>query len=98
MEEKKVFCFFCQKSSLFSGSLSFRANCEHCGEDLHICKNCSFYDESAYNECKESSVEKVKEKERNNVCEYFRPLKETSPNSVSSKDLLKQAEELFKKK
>ena len=99
MSHSFVFCFKCRGQNFFSNSLSFRATCEKCGEDLHICKNCLFYDENSYNECRESSAEKVQDKERNNVCEYFKPLQKADKKTQNSReDLLKQAESLFKKK
>ena len=98
MSEKQVFCFKCSLKSVFQEVLSFRAECEHCGADAHICKNCSFYDESAYNECRESSAEKVQDKEANNVCEYFNPALALQEKQKRKEDLLQQAESLFKKK
>lgn len=98
MSEKAVFCFQCHFKNSFQDRLSFRTECEKCGADLHICKNCSFYDESAYNECRESSAERVLNKETNNVCEYFCPKDSSSEKKKDSQELLKQAEALFKKK
>lgn len=96
---KKICCYHCGKLVELEHKISFREECPHCGADLHICRNCCFYDESAYNECKESSAEKVKDKERNNYCEYFEPSSKENKNpSLSSReDLLKTASALFKK-
>ena len=78
--------------------VSFREECPHCQSDLHICLNCQFYDESAYNECKESSAERVRDKERNNYCEYFDPLNENKNSGLSDREeQLKKAAALFKK-
>ena len=79
--------------------MSFREECPHCKADLHVCFNCRFYDESAYNECRESSAEKVEDKERNNYCEYFDSLyKEEKDSGLSKKEAqLKAAEALFKR-
>ena len=77
--------------------IHFRDQCEKCNADLHICKNCTFYDEGAYNECKESSAERVTDKENKNVCEYFKPSTDLTVKT-DKKDLLHQAEALFKKK
>ena len=95
----KVSCYQCNKLTELEQKISFREECPHCKVDLHICFNCRFYDESAYNECKESSAEKVRDKERNNYCEYFEPLYKKSDNSgLSEKEVqLKAAEALFKK-
>ena len=95
----KVSCYQCNKSVELEHKISFREECPYCRADLHVCFNCRFYDESAYNECKESSAEKVKDKERNNYCEYFEPLHKTGkPSGLSEKEAqLKAAEALFKK-
>ena len=97
MPEKQVFCFKCSLKSVFQDRVSFRAECEHCGADSHVCRNCSFYDESAYNECREPSAEKVHDKEAGNVCEYFNPAG-VIREKQKKEELLKQAESLFKKK
>ena len=93
---KSIYCIECHTKNTYE-SPGFRATCEQCSHDLHICKNCSFYDENAYNECRESSADRVADKERNNTCEYFKAL-QTPQTSEKKEDLLKQAEALFKKK
>ena len=80
----------------FADRVGFREECEQCSADLHVCKNCRFYDESAYNECRESSADVVREKERANYCDYFEP-GEGSYKSSNKDDLLAQAEALFMK-
>ena len=93
---RTIHCFQCRTKSIHEAP-AFRAVCEKCSQDLHTCKNCSFYDENAYNECRESSAERVIDKEKNNFCEYFKPL-QTLHSSEKKEDLLRQAESLFKKK
>ena len=97
MPEQVVYCFHCQSKNTCTDKIHFRDQCEKCSADLHICRNCMFYDEGSYNECKESSAERVTDKETKNVCEYFMPLS-TLTSKQDKKDLLKQAEALFKKK
>ncbi len=61
-----------------------------------MCRNCAHHDPSAYNECRESSAERVSERERANRCDYFRPGSApgvTGPGSDPAADL----EALFKK-
>lgn len=74
-----------------------RDECSQCSADLHCCKNCRFYDASSYNECRESSADVVREKERANFCDYFEP-GEGSYSQSQRDDLLAQAEALFGKK
>jgi hypothetical protein len=62
---------------------------------MHVCRNCTFYDEGSHHECRESSAEYVKEKEKNNRCEYFR-LTNEKRNTTDKKASLKALEDLFK--
>ncbi len=60
--------------SLSSGErVGFRDTCDGCGQDLHSCLHCAFYDPSAYNECREPNAERVSDRERANRCDYFAP-------------------------
>ena len=93
-----VVCYQCSKQVELEHKINFREECLYCHADLHICLNCRFYDESAYNECRESSAEKVKDKEKNNYCEYFDPSHKNTKSQLTKKDTqLKAAEALFKK-
>ena len=53
--------------------VGFRDECDACGADLHSCLNCAHHDAAAYNECRESSAERVNDRDRANRCEWFRP-------------------------
>ena len=68
-------CFACGRAvEVASGErVGFRDECERCGADLHVCRNCAHHDPAAYNECRESSAERVDDRERANRCEWFRP-------------------------
>jgi hypothetical protein len=68
-------CFGCGMAvELRSGErVGFRDACPGCGRDLHVCRNCAHHDPSAYNECRESSAERVGDRERANRCDYFAP-------------------------
>ena len=58
--------------ALASGErVGFRDSCESCESDLHVCRNCAHHDPSAYNECRETNAERVSERERANLCDYF---------------------------
>lgn len=91
----KVICFSCQKATEVVERVGFREECE-CGADLHSCKCCSFYDPKAYNECRETSADVVREKERANFCDYFQPNGQASEKNKRDA-LLAAAEALFKK-
>ena len=53
-----------------------RDTCPRCDADLHACRNCRHYDPGAHHECRENQAEWVRDKERNNRCDYFDPLAE----------------------
>jgi hypothetical protein len=91
----EVVCFSCKAKTAFSDKLGFRAEC-NCGEDLHVCKNCDFYDAKVYNECRESSADVIREKGRANYCEYFRA-RTSQDKEADKKAMLAAAEALFKK-
>lgn len=67
-------CFACgTEIPLASGErVGFRDACS-CGADLHVCRNCTHHDPSAYNECREPNAERVGDRERANRCDYFQP-------------------------
>ena len=92
----KVHCFHCQQVTNFDSKLSFREECK-CRSDLHVCKNCHFYDKKAYNECREPSAEVVKEKERANFCEFFSPRNPDGSVMDEKVKIKAAADALFKK-
>ena len=95
MAQVEIKCFSCGVKSLHE-RVAFRAECE-CGEDLHVCLNCRFYDESSYNECKETSADRIKIKDRSNLCEFFEASIGQASVDKKKDDLLSAAEALFKK-
>ena len=85
-------CFHCLTE--FSGKVGRQDSCTKCSSDLHVCKNCCFYDTSAYNECREPSAERVVDKEKRNFCDYFTP--GDNSKADNKKDALKALDDLFK--
>ncbi len=65
--------------------------CPDCDLDLHVCKNCRFYDRTSYNECKENQAEWVRDKEKRNYCDYFEP----NTISISKGDKARGARSAF---
>lgn len=91
-------CFSCAKEITVSGVVGFREECAHCGADVRACKNCEFFDKSAYNECRETQADRILEKERSNRCDFFK-IKTNQQNAISEKEKQRAlAESLFKKK
>lgn len=95
----KLLCFSCQKEITFSeAKVGFREECPHCRNDVHVCKNCHFYDLKAYNECREPQADVVREKDRANFCEYFTPRQGGEIIQDQAAKLRAAAEALFRKK
>ena len=94
----KSICFSCQKEMSFSDAkISLREECPHCHADVHACKACHFYDVKAYNECREPSADRVKEKDRANYCDYFTLAQDGKAQIDKAAALKAAAEALFKK-
>ncbi len=65
------------KTNVPEREIMFRDECDHCGGDLHICLHCSFYDPHVSRQCREPAIpESVRDKERKNLCEYFKQMTE----------------------
>ena len=99
-------CYKCNTTivadNIDSYKVGFRDECNRCKNDLHCCKNCKFFDPSAYNECRESQAERVVDKEKRNLCEYF-GARDSAVASGSigggvdkKSDALKKLDDLFK--
>jgi hypothetical protein len=71
-----MYCWKCgTKTAEISGANKVLRTdtCSKCDSDLHVCKNCQFYDPQYHNECRETQAEWVSDKERANYCDYFAP-------------------------
>jgi hypothetical protein len=47
--------------------------CPTCRAELHVCRLCVQFDPGAYQQCREATVEEVRDKTRANFCDYFKP-------------------------
>lgn len=95
--EIKLTCFNCNKELNFAGNIGRREECPHCRSDVHVCKNCEHYDAKVYHECRETSADFVREKDRANFCDYFTPRKGGGGGVDKAAALRAAAEALFKK-
>lgn len=77
-------CFFCG-SKLPEGRIGFRDLCPGCGRELHVCRNCGFFKPGAYRDCSETVPEAVRDKDRLNFCEYFKPSTAREDGSLAAK-------------
>jgi hypothetical protein len=74
-------------------------SCVHCGRDTRACKNCEHYDIAYNNLCRESSADRVVEKEKGNFCDYFKPSGQMKAAGLDPAAKARAAAEaLFKKK
>jgi hypothetical protein len=90
-------CWHCG-SGIEGNNYHRQDSCTNCKRDTHVCKNCFFYDRAFNNDCKESSADRVVEKERSNFCDFFKPGTPASAGAKSTNDLKSAAEALFRKK
>jgi len=96
----RIVCHACGfAGELASGDrIGFRDTCTQCDADLHVCLNCAHHDPAAYNECRESSAERVRDRDRSNRCDYFAV---GEPNRATVEQTRQRAQdalaELFKK-
>lgn len=63
--------------------LARRAECPQCHAELHVCRLCHFYDPHVEGKCREDRAEEVRDKERANFCDYFKP----RPGAYRAQDL-----------
>lgn len=73
MSSVVVHCQACGRAHAFSDHMPFRAECEGCSADLHVCLTCRLYDRYVENECREDQADPVATKDRRNLCEYWKP-------------------------
>jgi hypothetical protein len=73
MSERTIVCWSCRKSTVIEDIVGRGDACPHCSSDLRCCKNCSWYDTAAANQCREPTAEFVSDKERANFCGMYKP-------------------------
>jgi hypothetical protein len=47
--------------------------CPACRAELHVCRMCTDYDTSVAKHCREPTADEVRDKERANFCDHFKP-------------------------
>ena len=52
-------------------SLPRESMCPSCNADLHVCRQCRFFDKSKASSCAEPVADHVNDKTRSNFCGYF---------------------------
>jgi hypothetical protein len=66
-------CWSCGESYEIQGKVTRDQECSRCAAWLRCCRNCTFFDEFAPNQCREPQAELQPDKEAANACDYFRP-------------------------
>jgi hypothetical protein len=67
-------CYRCGESlAALSLPLSRQDECPGCGNYLHVCKMCVFFDPRVPRQCREDGAEEVRDKDRLNFCDWFKP-------------------------
>lgn len=96
---KRGFCHHCGESLEFAEKVFRNDTCPSCGSDIYCCLNCSEYDETASNQCKEPQSEKVSVKDRRNFCDYFNLSTKKGLGSARDKatEAKRKLEALFRK-
>lgn len=80
-------CYHCGNAPDLSGAkVPFRAACDACGRDLHVCKNCKYYAPGKPNDCAVPGTLYVKDREAYNFCEDFAPGNPSSPPKKGGDD------------
>lgn len=68
-------CWKCGASlALLSLPFGRSDRCRQCDADLHVCRLCALYDPRAYQQCREPTVEEVRDKQRANFCDHYKPV------------------------
>ena len=80
----ELVCWNCGNSlSDYTLPLRRLEECRRCQAELHVCRMCEWYDISVAKHCREPIAEEVKDKQRANFCDYFKP----RPGAFSSTPL-----------
>lgn len=94
-------CWKCG-ASLASLSLPLRRldECPKCRAELHACKLCVDYDTTVAKHCREPTADEVRDKERANFCDHFKPrVGAWKPANLAAADAARaELERLFGKK
>ena len=91
-------CHACGRPVTIETKLSRTADCPNCQSDLHVCKNCRFYDRTVHNQCRETQAEWVADKEKANFCDYFVFADRAAASAGNAPEAArKKLDDLFKK-
>ena len=93
--EKKYLCWNCSHEIDTRVKVSRRDECISCGADLHVCKNCKFWDESYHNECRENISHYIRDRAKANFCMSFTIRATSEEDADEANDARSKLEALF---
>ena len=90
-------CIYCGNDIVLEVKIGRQDECSSCHRDLHSCVQCTYYDRSFHNECRENQSEWVADKERANFCGFFVFGREIENEKNEQQKAKMSLENLFKK-
>ncbi|MBT3181814.1 MAG: hypothetical protein HN337_04800 [Deltaproteobacteria bacterium] len=90
-------CVFCGHEVDLEFKIGRLEECRHCGHYLHACMQCTFYDRSYHNKCRENQARLVSDKEGSNFCEFFKFGREVDKEKADIQKAKSDLEAIFKK-
>ncbi len=96
MEEKKYLCWKCGHELDMTVKVQRRDECPSCYADLHVCKNCRFYDPTYHNECRENVTSYIRDREKANFCMAFEYKATGEFDADEAEDARSKLENMFK--
>ncbi|MBU0550403.1 hypothetical protein KKB55_09095 [Myxococcota bacterium] len=95
-QEKRYICWKCGQEVDATIKISRQDDCDACGADLRVCKNCRFWDPGHHNECRENISYYIRDREKANFCAAFE-FKHTGEDAGQEADAARsKLEDLFK--
>jgi hypothetical protein len=96
--DKKKHCYKCATAWEGKGQPGSRDRCFKCGEDLHVCLNCRFYNDHKPDKCLVPDIDPVLYKDRANFCDEFQFAESAAAGGEDEAAKAKDAwKKLFKK-
>ena len=96
LQDKKYICWSCRHELDMTTRVQRRDECPACGADLHVCKNCRFWDPGYANECRENTAYYIRDREKANFCMAHEFKSTTDADAAEANDARDKLEALFK--